>query len=206
MRLVGSILLSVGLLWTGSAVAQELQSSEDIVKFFEEDASLGPTRGICVGTEEQCRGKTAPPSGLDMLVNFELDSDALTPDARAKLTEFVKALKDERLKSLSFVVEGHTDSRPYVGKGYDNFSLSHDRADAVRKLLLSGGVPDAKIEAIKAYADRKPRLAQDPNHFSNRRVTILLPFKTEEPKSIGDLPSEELRESIEGVFKRPIEH
>ena len=142
-------------------------------------------------------------SDMNGEVFFVIGSAVVRPQAVAVIGKIAPILANT---GYDIVVEGHTDSRPYVGKGYDNFSLSHDRADAVRKLLLSGGVPDAKIEAIKAYADRKPRLAQDPNHFSNRRVTILLPFKTEEPKSIGDLPSEELRESIEGVFKRPIEH
>ena len=169
MRLVGSILLSVGLLWTGSAVAQELQSSEDIVKFFEEDASLGPTRGICVGTEEQCRGKTAPPSGLDMLVNFELDSDALTPDARAKLTEFVKALKDERLKSLSFVVEGHTDAS---GTETYNSGLSERRARSVTAFLLESGVEQSRIQAV-GMGEGSPRSA-DPFDPLNRRVEMRL--------------------------------
>ncbi|TIV08151.1 MAG: OmpA family protein, partial [Mesorhizobium sp.] len=34
------------------AFADPLQKSEDIVKFFDAASEFGPSRGICVGTEE----------------------------------------------------------------------------------------------------------------------------------------------------------
>ena len=130
MQVAASILLSATLIASTGAYAQGAQTSEDIVKFFESDAGLGATRGICIGTEEQCGAKNqaAAPAGLDMLVNFELNSAELTPDARAMLNEFVKALKDERLRQRRFVVEGHTDAS---GSETYNSGLSERRAHSV---------------------------------------------------------------------------
>jgi hypothetical protein len=44
---------------------------------------------------------------LVTLVNFDFDLASLTQDARQKLTEFVKALKDNRLRAHNIVVEGN---------------------------------------------------------------------------------------------------
>ena len=71
------------------ASADPVQKSEDIVKFFAGAADLGKSRGICVGTEEECKSKTkakdapAEKSSLDMLINFGLDSAELDTTARA---------------------------------------------------------------------------------------------------------------------------
>src|SRR5688572_28512620 len=113
MRIVVSALLMSAALASSHALAQSTHSSEDIVNFFSESIDLGTTRGICVGTEEEFsnHAEAAPRPGLDMLVNFELDSAELTPEARAQLAEFARALRDNRLKSHHFVIEGHTDAR-----------------------------------------------------------------------------------------------
>jgi OmpA-OmpF porin, OOP family len=170
MRVVVSTVLSATLLAASSAFAQEPQTSEEIVKFFE-NAELGATRGICIGTEEQCRGKTkaAAPTGLDMLVNFELNSATLTPDARAKLNEFVKALNDERLKAHRFIVEGHTDAS---GPDTYNDRLSERRAESVTSFLLENGIEPSRIEAI-GLGKKQPR-TEDPFDPVNRRVEMRL--------------------------------
>ena len=53
-------------------------------------------------TSARARQNSAPPekSGLDMLINFGLDSAELDTTARAELGEFAKALKDDRLSTL----------------------------------------------------------------------------------------------------------
>ena len=73
------------------------------------------------------------------------------------------------------IVEGHTDARPYTGRAdYDNWELSAGRANSVRRALLSGGLGDPQIEAVRGFADRDPRIAADPFAPQNRRVTILV--------------------------------
>ena len=168
MRLGSSIIVMATLISSG-ALADPLQSSEDIIKFFTSTASLGPSRGICVGTEDECKSKAEQPiqTGLDMSVNFELDSADLVPDARAKLGEFAKALKDNRLKAHTFVVEGHTDAS---GSEVYNEGLSQRRAQSVTAFLLSSGIEPSRISAI-GLGETHPRNT-NPYDPVNRRVEM----------------------------------
>ena len=97
MRAASSTFALFAILISSTAFAQSVQSSDDIVKFFSGAVDLGAKRGICVGTEDECKSKPVEPvkTGLDMLINFDLNSSDLTPDARAKLTEFAKALQGQ---------------------------------------------------------------------------------------------------------------
>jgi len=159
------------MLLSGSAFAGSGESSEDIVKFFAGAAKLGASRGICVGTEDECKSKAEAPAqtGLDMLINFDLDSVSLTPDAQTKLAEFAKALKDNRLKALTFVVEGHTDA---TGSATYNEGLSERRAESVTAFLLSSGIESSRISAI-GMGETHPRNA-NPYDPINRRVEMRL--------------------------------
>lgn len=166
------------VLLSSHAVADPLQKSEDIVKFFAGAADLGKARGICVGTEDECKSKTkakeAPPekTSLDMLINFGLDSAELDTTARAELGEFAKALKDSRLSSLDFVVEGYTDATGTVNY---NEALSQRRAKSVAAFLTASGVEPARINAV-GLGEQNPR-SPDPYDPVNRRVEMRI--KTE---------------------------
>jgi outer membrane protein OmpA-like peptidoglycan-associated protein len=171
MRVVASALLA-SVLGCAGALAQSgdtVQSSDDIVRFFSGAADLGATRGICVGTEEECSKKADAPvkTGLDMMINFDLNSAAITPNAQNKLNEFAEALKDTRLQSHSFTVEGYTDARG--PEGY-NMSLSEKRARSVAAFLLENGVEPSRINA-EGKGEESPRVADafDP---VNRRVEL----------------------------------
>ena len=104
-----------------------------------------------------------------MLVNFDLNSAKLTPDAEAKLQEFVKALQDNRLSGLHFVVAGYTDAS---GSERYNESLSVRRAQSVMAFLLEKGVSPARLKAI-GFGESHPRVA-DPYDPVNRRVEMQL--------------------------------
>lgn len=169
MRVVTPTFALVVLLCSPSAFAQSAQKSEDIVKFFANAVDLGAKRGICVGTEDECKSKPAEPAqtGLDMLINFDLNSADLTPDARAKLTEFAKALQDNRLRSHNFLVEGFTDAS---GSATYNEGLSQRRAQSVTAFLLGSGIEPARVNAI-GKGETEPRAA-DPYDPANRRVEM----------------------------------
>jgi chemotaxis protein MotB len=72
-------------------------------------------------------------------------------------------------------VEGHTDSKPYAGKGqrYTNWELSADRANAARRIIQQRGVAEVRIDAVRGYADTRLRVA-DPFDAGNRRISIVV--------------------------------
>jgi chemotaxis protein MotB len=76
-------------------------------------------------------------------------------------------------------VEGHTDASPYVSStGYSNWELSSDRANAARKLLQESGVRPDQVADVRGYADQKLRKPKDPTSASNRRVSIVVKYRT----------------------------
>jgi OOP family OmpA-OmpF porin len=142
-------------------------NSDEIVRKFVDSADLGAKRGICVGTTEECSAQAPKPTGMDMLINFDLNSADLTEQARANLDEFAKALKDDRLRSASFVVEGYTDAS---GSEIYNDDLSSRRAKSVTAFLLQNGVSQEKIKAV-GMGEKNPRVP-DPFDPVNRRVEM----------------------------------
>jgi len=76
-------------------------------------------------------------------------------------------------------VEGHTDANPYVSPtGYSNWELSSDRANAARKLIQQFGVRGDQVADVRGYADQKLRKPNDPTSASNRRVSIVVKYRT----------------------------
>jgi len=85
-------------------------------------------------------------------------------------------------------VEGHTDSKPFAGKGsYSNWELSADRANAARRLMQQAGLAGNQISQVRGFADQRLRNAKNSNDPSNRRVSIIVQYinkaadETEEP-------------------------
>ena len=72
------------------------------------------------------------------------------------------------------VVRGHTDSRPFHNKKYDNWQLSSARAQMAYYMLVRGGLDEARVRRIEGYADRDPKLRDQPDAAVNRRIDILL--------------------------------
>jgi chemotaxis protein MotB len=76
------------------------------------------------------------------------------------------------------VLEGHTDSRPYVGlPSYTNWELSADRANAARRILDNSGLRPAQVASVVGYADRRLVNRSDPLDAANRRISIIVRFQ-----------------------------
>jgi len=164
-----NLLLSSALV-AASALAAHAQSetpytADDVANFLVDSADLGLNRGICIGTADEC----APPEpkGMDMMINFELDSAELTEEARERLAVVAQAFEDERLQKARFMIEGHTDAR---GTESYNGNLSEDRAAAVSAYLIELGVSEDRLSAL-GLGESSPRTddAMDPE---NRRVEL----------------------------------
>ncbi|MDP8918116.1 MAG: MotB family protein [Pseudomonadota bacterium] len=72
------------------------------------------------------------------------------------------------------VIRGHTDARPFKSTNYDNWRLSHARAQMALYMLVRGGLDEKRIVRVEGHADREPKIPSDPNADGNRRVEILL--------------------------------
>lgn len=72
------------------------------------------------------------------------------------------------------IVRGHTDNRPYKSDNYDNWRLSTARAQMAYYMLVRSGVDAQRIEHVEGYADRRPKIQNDPAAAQNRRIEILI--------------------------------
>ena len=73
-------------------------------------------------------------------------------------------------------LEGHTDAQPFSGgeRGYSNWELSADRANASRRELIAGGLPEDRTLRVQGLAASAPFDRQDPMAPSNRRISIIV--------------------------------
>jgi chemotaxis protein MotB len=73
-------------------------------------------------------------------------------------------------------LEGHTDSLPFAGgqRGYSNWELSADRANASRRELLAGGLPEDRVLRVQGLASSAPLERQQPEAPTNRRISIIV--------------------------------
>ena len=110
---------------------------------------------------------------------FTIGSAVLQPYTKEILSEISKVLNDvPNAISLS----GHTDATPYSGgdRGYSNWELSADRANACRRELVSGGIEDGKILRVVGLGSAVLFDKNDPLNPVNRRISIIVMNKQTE--------------------------
>lgn len=79
-------------------------------------------------------------------------------------------------------IEGHTDARAYaMGGDYGNWELSADRANAARRLMERQGLRPGQISQVRGFADRQLRVVNDPMDPSNRRISVIVHYRTQAP-------------------------
>jgi len=110
---------------------------------------------------------------------FNLASAELQPYTKIILREIGLMLNDVKNRvSLS----GHTDAIQYAnaGRGYSNWELSADRANASRRELIAGGMDDAKMLRVVGLASSVPFNNAGPTEPVNRRISIIVMNKRTE--------------------------
>jgi chemotaxis protein MotB len=81
---------------------------------------------------------------------------------------------------------GHTDVRPYPSNnGYTNWELSADRANAARRALVAGGLPDAKISRVVGLSSSVLFDKTQPQNPINRRISIVVMTKQAEQAALA---------------------
>jgi chemotaxis protein MotB len=105
--------------------------------------------------------------------------------------------RDLNILQYPMVIEGHTDTRPFVRENatsYGNWELSVDRANAVRRTLMEASEGRIQVREVRGYADQFLRIPGDPEAPQNRRVSLFIPFLRELPDNdaweINDLDNE----------------
>ncbi len=78
-------------------------------------------------------------------------------------------------------ISGHTDQTPFASNnGYSNWELSADRANAARRELVAGGVPEDKIGRVVGLASSVLFDKENPHGPINRRISIIVMNKAAE--------------------------
>jgi chemotaxis protein MotB len=94
----------------------------------------------------------------------------------AVLHELLKVVAPSFAKFENAVkIVGHTDDRQYRdGAHQDNWSLSADRANAARRLLIAQGLDGSRVREVSGRADTAPLVDAAPSAAQNRRISITI--------------------------------
>jgi OmpA-OmpF porin, OOP family len=103
-------------------------------------------------------------------LNFETGSTKLTPDSIPTVDSLVVILK--AYPAVAVRLEGHTDN---TGDAAANKKLSLDRAVAVKEIMITGGVADARI-GTDGYGEEKPIAPNETEEgrAKNRRTELVV--------------------------------
>ena len=115
---------------------------------------------------------------------FTSGSAIVQPYMREILREIGAALNGvENRISL----DGHTDQTPFSGgeRGYSNWELSADRANASRRELINAGMPEEKLVRVTGMASSTLLEPDRPTAPINRRISILVLTREAEERLLG---------------------
>jgi chemotaxis protein MotB len=111
---------------------------------------------------------------------FDSGSAVMKPYTRVILSAIGKTLNDLPNK---ISLAGYTDATQYVTgiRGYSNWELSADRANAARRELVAGGLAEDKLLRVVGLGSAVPFDKDNPYAPVNRRISIIvLNKKTED--------------------------
>lgn len=106
-------------------------------------------------------------------LNFDTASTTLTPESNPTVTNLIVIMKC--FPNMTVQLEGHTDN---TGDPEANKKLSVDRAEAVKALLVAGGIDAARINTA-GWGQEKPIASNDTEEgkAKNRRTELVVTKK-----------------------------
>jgi len=115
---------------------------------------------------------------------FDSGSASVKSYMHSILQEIGTALADVDNK---ISVDGHTDQTPYGSgvRGYSNWELSADRANATRRELVAAGLPDEKIARVVGLASSILLDEENPRSPANRRISVTVMTREAEERLLG---------------------
>jgi chemotaxis protein MotB len=137
---------------------------------------------------------------------FDSGSTVLKPYTQAILHEIVDVITEVPNRvSLT----GHTDQTPYAStRGYTNWELSADRANAARRELVAAGLDETKIGRVVGLGSSVLFDAENPTNPVNRRISIVVMNKATEAalsQAAGPSAAETAEYRDGGVLEAPAE-
>jgi outer membrane protein OmpA-like peptidoglycan-associated protein len=108
-------------------------------------------------------------AALNLNILFALGSAEVSAASKATLAKVAQALGSASLLSARFRIEGHTDA---TGSVDGNLRLSKARAEAVKALLVSGGVAPDRLDA-QGFGSSRLANPKEPASGENRRVRVV---------------------------------
>lgn len=131
-------------------------------------AGGGAAAGAVVGTQDAATQRLQ--DALDAIY-FDYDRSTLRPDAVSTLKNHADSIRDFPTWAL-VTIEGHCDER---GSEEYNLALGDRRADAVKRYLVTLGIPGDRIRTV-SYGELKPSVqGHDEGAWRyNRRAEFLV--------------------------------
>ncbi len=123
--------------------------------------------------------------GLRIILNESENSAAFFEPGSAKLLQQSAIILITIARELGklknhIIMEGHTDAAFGGGKDYTNWELSSDRANAARRLMEVSGLYEGQVRAVRGFADKLLMFPDSPMDERNRRVTLVVLYKSRE--------------------------
>ena len=127
-------------------------------------SSQGNLSSAAPGTQEELR------QTIGDRIFFDLDSYSVRPDQRRTVEQVAQWMN--RHQNVQLTVEGHADER---GTREYNLALGDRRANSVRDMLVSFGVPASRVTSI-SYGKERPEVLGS-NEYAwqqNRRAVFVV--------------------------------
>ncbi|MBV8501819.1 MAG: flagellar motor protein MotB [Paucibacter sp.] len=121
---------------------------------------------------------------------FDSGSAVVKPYMRELLQDLGEVLAEVPNR---LTIEGHTDAQPFPGnqRGYTNWELSADRANASRREMVAGGLPEGRVLRVQGLAASKLLEVDNPESPLNRRISIIVMNRDAEDAVLKNLPDDE---------------
>jgi chemotaxis protein MotB len=133
---------------------------------------------------------------------FDSGSAVVKPYMRELLREIGSVLGEVPNR---LTLEGHTDSQPFGDgeRGYSNWELSSDRANASRRELGIGGLPENRVLLVQGMASSLPFNPADPTDPVNRRISIIVMNRDAEDRMLKLRTDEDVDTDLSNAAPTP---
>ncbi|KQW40434.1 flagellar motor protein MotB [Rhizobacter sp. Root404] len=135
---------------------------------------------------------------------FDSGSAVVKPYMRDLLREIGGVLAEVPNR---LTLEGHTDAQPFGAgeRGYSNWELSSDRANASRRELGTGGLPEDRVLLVQGLASSVLFEPNEPTSPVNRRISIIVMNREAEDRLLRLKPDdvEEATETLKEAVATP---